>query len=154
MVTSIGLNPDFNVVLKSLISLDFDAVEAYEAAISRLENSEYKNQLSLFRQDHIRHTQELSDLARKLGVEPPTGPDMKQLLTKGKVVMADMLGDKAILMAMKTNEEDTNTAYERASGHKNLPVEARSVIERGLADERRHRSWIVNTLSQLTHKAA
>jgi hypothetical protein len=40
----------------------------------------------------------------------PEGPDMKQRLTKGKVVMMD---DESIVMAMKTNKDDTVTAYER-----------------------------------------
>lgn len=146
MVTMIGLNPDFNVVLNSLIALDYDAVEAYDAAIERLENATYKTRLSEFRQDHVRHTQELSQLARQMGIEPPTGPDAKQLLTEGKVKLAGLLGDRAILMAMKTNEEDTNTAYERAFNHNDLPASARPVIERNYADERRHRAWIMDAL--------
>ena len=39
---------------------------------------------------------------------------MKAILTQGKVVLADMFGDSAILKAMKTNEDDTVTAYDRA----------------------------------------
>ena len=35
---------------------------------------------------------------------------MKQRLTKGKVVMME---DESIVMAMKTNKDDTVTAYER-----------------------------------------
>ena len=154
MVTTIGLNPDFKVVLKNLISLDFDAAEAYQAAIERLDNPEYKRQLAEFREDHLRHTRELSAVAVQLGMEPPTGPDIKEALAKGKVVMADLFGDQAILAAMKTNEDDTNTAYNRASRHKGLPPQARESIQRGLADERRHRAWILDTLDKISHKAA
>jgi uncharacterized protein (TIGR02284 family) len=154
MVTTIGLNPDFHVVLKSLIALDFDAAEAYEAAIERLKNSQYKQQLTEFREDHLRHTRELSEVARKLGLEPPTGPDMKAALAKGKVVMMDIFGDRAILMAMKTNEEDTNTAYERALNHKDIDPAAREVVNRGFADERRHRAWIMDRLDEISDKAA
>lgn len=146
MVTTIGLNPDFHVVLKSLIALDYDAAEAYEAAIERLENAEYKKQLTEFKADHERHIKELSEVAHILGLTPPDGPDMKVALTKGKVLLMNIFGDKAILMAMKTNEEDTNTAYERAFTHKDLDPRARETVERGFADERRHRAWITDTL--------
>ena len=140
MVTTIGLNPDFKIVLRNLIALDFDAIEAYQEAVERLEDAGLKSKLQEFMMDHQRHTQELSALAASMGVEAPTGPDMKAMLTKGKVMMADMFGDKAILMAMKTNEEDTNTAYDRAFNHDALPAQAREIIERNFADERRHRA--------------
>jgi uncharacterized protein (TIGR02284 family) len=146
MVTTIGLNPDFNVVLKNLISLDYDAVEAYQAAIDRMDDPSLKDSLADFMADHRRHTLELSACARQLGLEPPSGPDTKAVLTKGKVVLANMAGDRAILMAMKTNEEDTNTAYERAANHQDLPEAVRDPIIRGLSDERRHRAWLVETI--------
>ena len=54
-------------------------------------------------------------MARETGAEAPTEGDMKQMLTTGKIALADMMGDAAILRAMKTNEDDTVAAYERAS---------------------------------------
>ena len=71
------------------------------------------------------------------------------MLTQGKVAMGALFGDKAILKAMKSNEDDTNTAYERAIKHKDIDNAAGPVLERGLADERRHRQWIEETLAQL-----
>ena len=53
-----------------------------------------------------------------MGRTPPKEGDMKALLTKGKVVIAGLMGDEAILQAMRTNEADTNTAYERAVNFK------------------------------------
>lgn len=146
MATSVGLKPDFKSVLKDLISLDYDAAEAYQAAIERLENPLYKQKLGEFREDHLRHIRELKEVAATLDIETPTGPDAKLALAKGKVVMAGIMGDKEILMAMKTNEEDTNTAYERAVNHKDIIASARGVVDRGLSDERRHRQWIIDTL--------
>jgi uncharacterized protein (TIGR02284 family) len=142
----VGLDSDFQEVVCDLIELDYDAIAAYQTAIERLENSAFKAKLGEFLRDHERHVEELSVWIRQQGATPPDGPDMKKVLTTGKVVMADMFGDKAILMAMKTNEEDTNTAYERALEHDNLPITARDLISRNLADERRHRAWIVATL--------
>lgn len=144
MATRIGTEKNPVTMLEHLMALDFDAIKAYEAAIERLDSARYQAQLASFRADHERHVQELEPIIRAMGGKPPRGSDFKGLLTKGKVVLADMRGDEAILKAMKSNEDDTNTAYERALAH--APVEARDVLQRGLEDERRHRSWIVATL--------
>jgi hypothetical protein len=39
-----------------------------------------------------------------MGRTPPKEGDMKPLLTKGKVVIAGLMGDEAILRVMRTNE--------------------------------------------------
>ena len=73
---------------------------------------------------------------------------MKQILTQGKVVFANLLGDKAILKAMKTNEDDTNVAYERLNSHPGKLTEAIMALEQGLRDERRHRAWLINEIKE------
>ena len=55
-----------------------------------------------------------------------------------------MMGDKTILSAMRTNEEDTVTAYERAARHEGATPEARQIFERAHSDELRHREWMTN----------
>lgn len=147
MVTTVGTATDIVDMLNDLIQLDHDAIQAYEAAISRIDNAEHQRQLTAFRDDHVRHTEELSRVVRELGGEPATGPSMKQVLTVGKVAFADMMGNRAVLQAMKTNEDDTNTAYERAAGRSDLPAAAVPVIQAALSDERRHRDWIEKTIA-------
>ena len=41
----------------------------------------------------------------------------KSYLTQGKVILANLIGDLTILRAMRSNEIDTNTAYEFAKKH-------------------------------------
>lgn len=142
MATLVGTQKDLPSLLNALLELDYDAVEAYRAAIERLDGQEDKQQLTEFMGDHERHTRDLEPLVRSLGKEPSKGPDIKRWLTKGKVVIAALAGDEAILLAMKTNEEDTNTAYERSLAREDLTNEIRSVLERNFADERRHKAWI------------
>jgi len=149
MVTTIGRESTVEALLKDLIQLDYDAIAAYDAAIERLDEPAFRNTLTGFRDDHRRHTQNLAPFLRELGAEVPTEGDAKQLLTKGKVVMANLLGDTAILHAMRTNEDDTNTAYGRAVEHVGLSDEARAVVRQNLADERRHCEWILTTLKTL-----
>lgn len=130
-------------LLNELIELDYDAIEAYQAAVERLESPANKTALAVFCEDHERHTQKLGVQVSALGGTPATGPDMKKYLTKGKVVIADMVGgDHAILVAMRLNEEVTNKAYEAALKLDDLDVETRGLLEANLADERRHRAWI------------
>ena len=143
MVTMVGMQGDFSSALKDLIELDYDAVEAYEAAINRLDNEDYKKALTEFKQDHERHISELSDLLREHGETPPKGASIgKQWLTKGKVLLGNIIGDDAILAAMKSNEIDTNTAYERMSIHDKIWDNAKDIIKAGLEDERRHKDWL------------
>jgi len=142
MATMVGKEKDLTRLLKDLIELDYDAIEAYRAAIDRIEDVRDKTQLRIFLEDHERHVSELTVLIRGMGEEAPKGGDIKAVLTRGKVVIGGLLGDRAILLAMKSNEEDTNTAYARAVGRDDLPAHLRDVIERNLNDERRHLAWV------------
>src|SRR4051812_28599398 len=98
MATMVGNEKDVVRLLKDLIELDYDAIEAYRAAIDRIEDPTDKTQLRRFLEDHERHVSELSVLIRNVGEEPPQGADIKAILTKGKVVIGGLMGDRAILM--------------------------------------------------------
>jgi rubrerythrin len=146
MVTMTGTQTYFQDALKDLVELDYDAVEAYDAAIDRLENEKYKEKLTEFKQDHSRHIRELSEILRKHGDAPPTSPSAKQWLTKGKVIIANLVGDTTILRAMLSNEEDTNTAYDRIDQRTDKWPDAAPIIQRGREDEHKHKSWLEKTL--------
>ena len=146
MVTTVGTESDLVTLLTDLVQLDFDAVDAYQAAIDRLDNPEWRATLASFRDDHLRHTAELGEALRGMGFVPPSGGDIKSMLTQGKVVMAGLVGDEAVLRAMRTNEADTNTAYERAVQFPDLHSGIRDMLEAGLADERRHCAWILSQI--------
>lgn len=135
--------------LNNLIELDFDAIAAYQAAIDRLENSDYRKKLEGFMKDHERHIEKLGKLVKAQGKDPATSGDFKKLLTKGQVVIGGLVGDGAILEAMKLNEDQTNIMYENAV-KKGFPQNVHQELEQGLADERRHRSWIEGTLERLS----
>lgn len=149
MATMTGKESDGMKTIYKLVELDFDAVEAYEAAIQRLKDETSRSKLNEFKADHERHIRDLSDALNRHGITAPNRGDAKRVLTKGKVVMGQIAGDRGILQAMKTNEDDTNAAYERASNRNDLPPEILSLVERGLADERRHRDWIIQRVEFL-----
>jgi uncharacterized protein (TIGR02284 family) len=146
MGTMVGTDRVVVELLNHLISLDYDAIEAYRAAVLRIKDSADRAQLGQFMADHERHVTELSALVQGLGGRPSNGPDLKQILTKGKVLVSAVMGDRAILRAMKMNEDDTTRVYERASSHAGLPQAVLEVIRKNLEDERRHRAYSVSRL--------
>ena len=148
MTTTVGTENTLEDLLEDLIQLDYDAADAYQAAIDRLENASFRSSLAQFKRDHLRHITELGDIVSSMGRTPPKEGDMKALLTKGKVVIAGLMADESILQAMRTNEADTNTVYERAVQFHGVPSDTRDVLQRGLEDERRHCEWILETLKQ------
>ena len=148
MVTTVGTSGDMKSLIENFIYLERDAIAAYETTIERLESPEYKARIEEFRQDHLRHLDDLRQLAQRHGADIPAEGDMKQMLTTGKIKLADMMGDDAaILRAMSSNETDTVTAYGNGCDNACVPPAERAVFERGLADERRHKDWMDRTAS-------
>lgn len=144
MVTLAGIESNFVDALKDLVELEFDTVEAYEAAIDRLKDPEYKITLGQFRDDHKRHISELTSLLIKHDIDPPLGHNMnKHWITIGKVMIANLTGgDKAILLAIKANKMDTNITYERMKERSDVWNDAKDIIDCGLQDEQRHQKWL------------
>lgn len=104
--------------------------------------------METFKTDHERHVKELNELLSKHNKKTVKGPSSKQWLTKGKVILADLVDDKAILYAMHTNEEDTNTAYERLNEYNNKWHDASKTLKQDLLDEQKHKRWIEKQLEE------
>jgi rubrerythrin len=143
MVTMVGQENSAERLVENCMLLEHDAIAAYDAVIERLSNLEHKAKIESFKADHLQHMEALRGFAQELGVTPPAEGDAKQMLTTGKVKMADMAGgDGAILKAMSTNESDTISAYDHAAKNAALPEKMRPMVEKALADERRHKEWM------------
>ncbi len=143
MTTFVGMQSNFLDAIANLMELEYDAIEAYEVAIEKLSNQVYKDKLSEFLEDHKMHVEKLGVALRAHHVDPPEGPSMaKQWITKGKVIIANIFSDAAIMSAMLSNEIDTNTAYERINARDDKIEDILEIIKRGLEDERRHKAWL------------
>ncbi|TPE52171.1 DUF2383 domain-containing protein [Amaricoccus solimangrovi] len=150
MATTTGaVEGDIKSLIKDLILLEHDAIAAYDSCIERLSDESFRSQISTFRQDHLQHLDVLQEIARETGAEAPEEGDMKQMLTTGKIALANLMGDGAILKAMKTNEDDTVAAYERAARHDDAIARTRAFFEKAHADELRHRAWMERTSESL-----
>lgn len=134
--------------LNDLIEMDYDAISAYQAAIERLENPHYRDQLNVFMQDHENHIAVLSQIVCQEGGAPPDKGDLKKILTNGSVHIAQLAGDDGILKAMQLNEVMTNNLYEE-NVEEAFPEPVNSILQDHLADERRHKEWLETTLHHL-----
>jgi rubrerythrin len=144
MTTTKETDTKLIATLKELVELEHDAIAAYRAALERVDEIGDRSQLASFLEDHQRHVDQLGTAMRELGATPPEGGDLKKILTKGMVVIAGLTGDRLVLAAMKLNEDQTNGAYEAALQLPDPPTSVRAILEGCLADERRHRAWIVD----------
>lgn len=149
MATMVGNESDFGKLVKDLIYLEHDAIAAYESTIERLDDKALAAKVAEFHRDHLQHLSTLNQIATEMGIKAPTDGDMKQMLTTGKIALADLFGDSAILKAMKTNEDDTVSAYERASQHELARMESKEFFLKAHQDEVRHRTWFEATAKQL-----
>ena len=152
MTTFAGTQDNLEDLVTSLLNLEKDALEAYDAVIERLEDNTLSAKVSEFRQDHHKHISALTELANNNGFEIPDGT-MKSMLTSGKVVMADLFGDQTILKAMGSNEEDTVQAYENALKQSCCNKELKDICTKAHADEVKHQEWMEKTAKQ-ANKAA
>ena len=149
MATTVGKEREIETLVQDLITLERDAIAAYDSTIEKLSDSALSSQIAQFRQDHLQHLDVLNKMAAELGIPAPTEGDAKQMLTTGKIALAQLMGDKTILKAMKTNEDDTVTAYSRAVNHPEAVEKSRAFFSKALADEERHRAWMEQTATAL-----
>ena len=150
MVTLVGMQSDFGKAIQEMIELEYDAVDAYAAAVNRLENQDYREKLQSFQKDHEHHIERLSDLLKHNDLAPPKGASMvKHWITTTKSALSQLMGDTLILRAIHSNEEDTHKGYERLVNHDKIWPDAQEVLEGAFADEKKHKEWLESVLNQV-----
>jgi len=150
MVTMVGNEGSIEKLVEDLLYLEHDAIAAYDSCIERLDDKQLSAQIASFKKDHLQHVATLTEMAHELGIKAPTEGDIKQMLTTGKIALAGLIGDSAILKAMKTNEDDTVTAYERAARHEDAIPTSKAFFMKANQDEERHRAWLSTAADTLS----
>ncbi len=149
MTTKTGREAEPLALLTHLIELDFDTIDVYEAAIRRLEDPEVRSTLQEFKEDHLRHVENLIAVVYELGGIAPQHSDLRGVFETGKVMLANLVGERAILKALKNNEADSITAYGRAAGRPELSPHIHELVATGLEDEHRHHAWLDSKIRTL-----
>lgn len=141
-------NADIAKKLTKLAQLDIDAVEAYNQALASIDNTKIHKVISQFRDDHIRHIDELSAAIQSLGEEPPKRTqDIKGFLIEGFTAIRSATGIEGALKAMRGNEKLTNSTYEDALSWE-LPANIKALIEKNRSDEKRHLEFIETAIDK------
>jgi rubrerythrin len=137
--------------LNDLLALDHDAVDAYTLAASALANLGRRETVMRFRGDHERHIVELTRLIRRYGGTPVQGPHKTtgpfKLAMQG---LGKVGGDRAVVLAFKTNELQVCEKYTRAATHSaDWPDDVREMVTTAADDETRHYEWAESQLDSL-----
>lgn len=143
MITFVGFQDRYEKALNSLLELEYEALEIYEAVINRLENRDYINKVTEFKKDHHRHVEILDELLTELNVKDKTkSPGGKQILEISKIMLKQVLGDRSILKTLHHAEMDTNTAYRRMLEHPEIEESHRQILIEMQDDEKKHKTWL------------
>jgi hypothetical protein len=148
MLTLMKNESDFSNILKTLVELDYNAIETYDVAINRINNSVYKKNLIKFKEEHAKHMNELILIFKKHGIKISSilNSKKKSLLPKGKVVISKLMRDNSIILALISNEIEIYTAYNNAYLHANKWQDVKNILKHGIEDERQHKIWLEKTL--------
>lgn len=135
--------------LKNLLQLDYDAVQAYDKVILRIDDPQIRGQITSFRDDHRRHVSDLDAMIIEMGGkrwEPSR--DLQGVVLESMAALRSITGTVGALKANEMAEKHTNTRYAEAS-KRDFPPNVLALITRNYEDERRHLAYIQKTLAAL-----
>jgi rubrerythrin len=136
--------------LSRLVSLEVDAIHAYDAAVAAVGGSATRigGELALHKVEHQRHALELYEALLALGTNPPdVEPDVKGVVIGALTPPRANLSTEEILEAVRGNEKLTNAVYRKALG-KALPPDVRAVVASAAAEEQHHLEWTERAIAR------
>lgn len=141
-------------MLNDLLQLEHDALPAYRIAIAGLRDPARRERLQAFRDDHLRHVDELTRLIEARGGVPLRLPHLPTGLFKLAVQVAGLPGgDRAILLAFRANERQSREKYRRRAaehaGGAGREPELAGFLRRAAEDEARHYAWVCGSLEEM-----
>lgn len=134
--------PALEQQLSRLRQLDQEAEAAYEAAAGRVRRPSLRRGLRALAADCRRHVDELAPYLPAAGVSCGPDDDDRRLLRAGRLMLAQVLGDAAVLDALGDLVREGSAAYDHALADDRLATPARAVVQRNACDEHRHESWL------------
>lgn len=139
-------NQEIVTKLTKLIQLDIDAAEAYKQALQKIDHMAIHTSICQFREDHLRHIDNLSAAIQELGGKVPDyKQDLKGYLIEGFTALRSVTGTEGALKAMQGNEKLTNRVYGEAT-KLDLPTHIMQLVQQNYSDEQRHLRYIEQVL--------
>ena len=133
--------PEAQVVQRA-IALEYDCLAAYSEAAKLAEEPGLVSTLQQFVADCKRHISQWQDRLKGMASSEGKPSMITEPLNRGKVKIGGLIGDKAIMMAIKNNAADTCQAYEQVASRVELAPETKEISQAMLKDARRHRTWM------------
>ncbi|MFL5320888.1 MAG: DUF2383 domain-containing protein [Myxococcaceae bacterium] len=131
--------------LEGLVDLDREAIQAYDAAIARINNRAIRSALDRFKRDHIQHIDALTVELRNLGATPPERTRLPPL--QGFLAVSAIRGDSAALNAIAANVRLNADEYEDAL-RQSWPERLIELVALNFADCRRHLAFILQAIEE------
>ena len=128
--------------LSRLLVMELDAVQAYRTAVASLEPGPIRVELELFMREHRHHAALLREHIVYRGYRPPeVGSGLKGIVLGALGPPSDRPPGLAdVLAAARANERLASALHGKLLA-KDLPEDARALLEAIRADEERHRGW-------------
>jgi uncharacterized protein (TIGR02284 family) len=133
--------------LTSLYNLDNDAIKSYDSALKKIDDKALSTNIELFRDDHVRHVDNLARIISALGGSLPTTPgDIRGLFLSGATTLLSMTSTEGALKGLQSGEKITNKSYEDAV-EQDFPPDILSVLSRNYQDEKVHLDYVNKALA-------
>lgn len=139
--------------LNDLLQMEFDANRAYELCIMNVDDKQLRLKLHAFHGDHQRHLHKITEIIIENDGKPKSRPDLKGPFIAGMTAIMSMTGVKNALRVMIQNEVLTNRSYDSAVEFHQFPDDVQKVLQEFRSDERRHKAWLEQRLSELGGEA-
>lgn len=119
-----------------LIRDELAALEGYKQALEKLKGAK-ATELRRIENDHEKAAALLQEKLAERGIEPPTRSGARGSWTRFWESAASVLGDKALIKALKEGEEHDIAAYERVLDDDETPPDIRALIRKELLPQAR-----------------
>ena len=127
--------------LTALAQMDLEAAEAYRIAADSFADRDVTEQLNSFREDHLKHVDNLERLITAMGGDELDREGTEESVLASLAAAASEMGPGPSLRAMIGNERLTNSTYESILTLE-WEKEIKQVLQRNLQDEKRHLRWL------------
>ena len=128
--------------LNAMIRLDNDALSSYNRVLDNISDQVIKTEITRYRDDHLRHVDNLTALVVKYGGVPATDEkDIRGLFLGSATAIENIAGLQGSLMALQTGEKITNKDYSDAISWE-VPEDVLLVLKENFEDEKRHLRFI------------
>lgn len=118
--------------LNSLLRGEISAVETYQQAVEKFDDSAHKVSLTKLRDEHDRAAQTLRDRVLSYNGEPSTASGPWGTFAALVTGTAKIIGPQSVLAALKQGEEHGISQYEKALENDGLTAECKNVVRTDL----------------------